>query len=187
MSDTSEILEIGPREEAERLWRGAREAHGQAGMHLVHLCESLDFGIRAAEILATLALAPVRDKFPATIAMMLESPDPDVDLERDALATPHALGFLHILDMLSADGLDCIARKLHRGWEDRRRSCARSRQLARETLGIELDGPTRERLLRLEAYRNRIFRIPPPIRIRPTEIVEAFPDLERLVEALAAS
>ncbi len=41
-------------------------------------------------------------------------------------------------------------------------------------------------LLLLAAYRNRLFRYPPPIRIVPAEISAAFPVLQGLVESLTA-
>ncbi len=185
MSQLPESVRISPEEEAQRLWNGAKTAFESSAESLVSLCEALELGIRAVEILAVNGLRPVADRFPATIAMLLESPDPEVSTERDALSAPNSLELLHVVDMLSADGVNCVSRKLHRGWEDRRRSCQRSRDLARETLGVVLEADEREALLRLEAYRNRIFRIPPPVVIRPGEIREAFPALERLYDALA--
>ena len=67
--------------------------------------------------------------------MLLESPRPEVDFERDALSVPTTLTFLDMIDMLSADGLECVSRKLHHGWEDRSCACRRARVLARKTLG----------------------------------------------------
>ncbi len=99
---------------------------------------------------------------------------------------PKALQITEILDLLSADGLDCVAPRLHRGWEDRRFSCARSRKTAREATGVTLEKPEVDSLLLLAAYRNRLFRYPPPIRIVPAEILGAFPALRSLVERLTA-
>lgn len=180
-----EIIEISPLEEADRLWRGAREAFGEAEDHLARLSEAIDLGIRAVEIGVFSKLQPVRDRFPASIAMLLESPAPEVDSEKDALSVPATLTFLDMIDMLSDDRLDCVSRKLHHGWEDRTCACRRARALARETLGIVLDETRRGELLTLEAYRNRIFRAPPPVRIVAAEIFAAFPSLAWFYESLA--
>ena len=95
--------------------------------------------------------------------------------------------FTDILDLLSEEQLDCVGPKLHRGWEDRRFSCRRSRATAAEAIGLTVDAAERDRLLLLAAYRNRIFRYPPPIRIVPAEIVEAFPALAALVQSLTSA
>ena len=50
-------------------------------------------------------------------------------------------------------------------------------------LDIALDEEEREALL-LSAYRNGIFRSPPPVRVVRGEILEAFPVLSNLMEAL---
>ena len=63
-------------------------------------------------------------------------------------------------------------------------ACQRSRKRAREAIGITLGAEERDRLLLLCAYRNRIFRTPPPLEIAPQDILEALPDLEELVAAL---
>ena len=56
---------------------------------------------------------------------------------------------------------------------------------AQEALGFALGADQRDRLLLLSAYRNRIFRTPPPIRVVPAEIEAAFGDLEELIERLS--
>ena len=103
---------------------------------------------------------------------------------RDALAVPRTLEFIQILDLLSEDELSCVSPRLHTGWEDKHYSCLRSRALARETTGVTLGETEREPLLTLAAYWNRIFRAPPPIRVRPREILDAFPALAGLAERL---
>lgn len=182
MSEQDQAL--GPEEEARRLWQGAREAFENAGDNLVSLCESLDLGVRAAEILVTQRLQSVRERFPATIALQLELPVAEVEAHRDVVTVPKALQFTDMLDLLSEPTLECVGPRLHRGWVDRRFSCRRSRESAREAIGVSLAAEERERLLLLAAYRNRLFRYPPPIRIVPGEILAAFPALERLVDAL---
>lgn len=184
MSELPAVIELGPEEEARRLWVGASTAYESAGRDLVALCESLDLGLRAAEILVMHKLQPVKGEFPATIQLQLETPAPDVDLHRDAINVPNSLDFTAVLDLLSADGLECVRPGMHRGWEDRRFACSRSRTTARGALGIELTGEQREQLLVLAAYRNRIFRSPPPLNVVPAQILGAWGTLEGLVETL---
>lgn len=184
MSALPEVITLGPEEEATRLWQGACAAAEQAETELVSLYEALDLGIRAAEILVIQKLQLVKDRFPATIALQLELPVAEVEAIRDAVTVPKALDFTEILDLLSAEDLECVGPRLHRGWEDRRFSCQRSRRTARKAIGLSLDAADREHLLLLAAYRNRLFRYPPPIRIVPAEIRAAFPVLRRVVEAL---
>ncbi len=184
MSNLPEVITVGPEEEATRLWEGALRAHDQAADSLVALCEALDLGVRAAEILAIQGLQPVREKFPATIALQLETPAADVEPFRDAITAPKAMQFTDIVDLLSAAELECVSPKLHRGWEDRRFSCRRSRETAQQAIGVTLEEGQRNDLLLLSAYRNRIFRYPPPLRIVPAEILEAFRALLDLVPRL---
>jgi hypothetical protein len=184
VSELPTAITLGPEEEATRLWVGALAAFGQAATALVPLYESLDLGVRAAEIAAIHRLQPVKDQFPATIALQLELPVAKVEAIRDAVTVPKALDFTEILDLLSAEDLECVGPRLHRGWEDRRFSCRRSLRTARDATGVSLDAADRDQLLLLAAYRNRLFRYPPPVRIVPAEIREAFPVLKRVVEGL---
>jgi len=179
-----EIIELGPEQESQRVWRAALEARMSASTNLVSLCSSIDLGLRAAEIMAVHRLQPVKEKFPATIAAQLETPTPEVDTHRDATSMPHSLQFTDVIDLLSAEELECVSPGMHRGWEDRRFSCRRSRVTAREALGITLESADRDNLLLLSAYRNRISRNPPPIRIVPSEILDAFESLVPVVERL---
>ncbi len=181
-----EVITLDSEEEAARLWQGASNAFEKAEGSLVSLCESLDLGLRAAEILVVECLQPIKDQFPATITLQLQLPAPEVEAYRDAVTVPKALQMTEILDLLSAEGLECVAPRLHRGWEDRRFSCARSRATALEAIGFALDRQAVDHLMLLAAYRNRLFRYPPPIRIVPAEIVAAFPALQGLVERLMA-
>ena len=184
MTELTDVFELEPQDEAKRLWRGAKEALERAGGDLVSLFEALDLGLRAVEILVIERLSPIKDEFPATIAIQLERPAPEVDTVEDAITVPNSLQFTEILDLLSQEGLACVAPGLHRGWEDRRFSCKRSRVTAQEALRVNLDQKERKDLLLLAAYRNRIFRAPPPVRVAPREILEAFGSLEELVERL---
>lgn len=184
MIELPEVIELGAVEEARRLWEGARQAHDDAPGDLVALCQSVDLGLRAAEILVIHGLQSARGRFPATIAAQLETPEPDVDSHRDAIHVPSTLDFTEGLDLLSVEGLECVAPGMHRGWEDRRFACQRARATAREALGVTLDGEERERLLVLAAYRNRVFRCPPPVRVVPAQILDAYGSLEALMARL---
>jgi len=186
MSKLAEVIELGPEEEARRLWDGAVQARTRAKDDLVALCESLDLGLRAAEILTIHRLNPIRDQFPATIALQLEVPGPDVDWQRDAIQVPKALQFNEVVDLLSDTELTCVSPGMHRGWEDRRFSCRRSRVTAQEAIGVTLSADEQEQLLILAAYRNRLFRTPPPVLVRPEEILTAFQALDRLMAGLEA-
>jgi len=184
MTELPKVVELSPEEEAVRLWKGALEARGKAGESLVALCEMLDLGARALEILAVHRLQEVKADFPATIGAQLELPEPEVDVHRDAVEIPSTLSFTDVIDLLSEESLDCVAPRLHRGWEDRRFSCRRSRKTAREALGSTLGRDEREDFLTLAAYRNRLFRSPPPVRLSTTAVLDAFAALEKWVDGL---
>ncbi len=187
MSHIPEVIDLGPEEEFQRLWAGALEARESATTSLVSLCESLDLGLHAAEILAIQRLQLIKDQFPATIALQLETPAPVVDTYRDAIAVPKSLQFTDVVDLLSVEALDCVSPGMHRGWEDRRFSCRRSRATAQGAIGVTLDSTARDQLLLLSAYRNRIFRYPPPIRVVTREITSAFESLVFLVDGIRAA
>jgi hypothetical protein len=178
---------LSPENEAQRLWDGAQEAFRKARQGIVHLSEAVDLGVRVVEIMTTRRLQPVRDEFPASIASLLESPPPDVDPRRDFLNPPKSLRFIDALDMLSAADLPCISPQLHHGWEDRVVSCRRSRARTRRATGVSVDEKRRDALILIGAYRNRIFVLPPPVRIVPDEVASAYPTLVELVEHLFAS
>lgn len=180
----SGTLTLGPDDEARRLWSAAQAARGRAETDLVALIEALDLGIRAAEVLAIQLLQPVKDRFPATIAVQLATPAPDVDPHRDGIHVPKVLQFTDIVDLLSGADLECVSPGMHRGWEDRAFACRRSRAVAGEIIGATLAEGEQHHLLLLAAYRNRLFRCPPPVTIRVGDIHAALPVLERLVEQM---
>ncbi|MHC4408460.1 MAG: hypothetical protein ACYS0E_06795 [Planctomycetota bacterium] len=185
MHTLPDTITLAPTEEAKHLWLNAVNAFERGGEGVGPLTEALEFGIRAVHILAVEKLQPIADRFPATIETQLERPDPEVVPYRDAAKEMHALQFIEVIDLLSEDGAECVSPHMHRGWEDRRASCHRSRQLGREACGVVLTPESRDKLVLLEAYRNRIFRVPPPVKIVPNEIRTAFPELETLYEKLA--
>ena len=184
MTQLPEVIDLSPEEEAKRLWNGALEARETATEDLISLCEALDLGLRSAEIFTIQKLQPIKDHFPATIGVLMDTANPEVDTYRDAISIPNSLQFTDIVDLLSAEELECVSPGMHRGWEDRRFSCRRSRVSAQEAIGVTLDATGRDQLLLLAAYRNRIFRYPPPIQLNTKDILAAFEDLVRFVEGL---
>ncbi len=184
MKDLMGPVQLAPREEADRLWKGACDAFDRGPENFVHLTEALELGIRVAELYALLKLRPVRHSYPATITSLLEESPPEIHVDRDAVHVPRAMEFLDILDMLSDQNLPCISRKLHHGWEDPWYSCQRSRETSQKAVRSTLDETARDQLLLLLACRNRIFRLPPPVAIPVSEVLQAYPTLVRLVESL---
>lgn len=182
-----DTIDLGPEDEARRLWAGAREARTAADADLVPLIEALDLGIRAAEVLVIQQLQAVKDRFPATIGAQLAMPTLEVDAHRDGIHVPKTLQFTDAVDLLSGDELECVSPGMHRGWEDRAFACRRSRAVARAAVGITLTPDEQARLLLLAAYRNRLFRCPPPVRVLPAEIRAGLDALEKLVERLLHS
>lgn len=179
----SEVF-LKPEAEAERLWRGSREAFEKSSDSIIYLIEAIDLGVRVVEITTAHCLQTLRHEFPATIASLLEAPPPEVDPVRDFLHPPKALSFLDVVDMLSEEMLPCVSLKLHHGWEDRVESCRRSRIRTKAATGISLDRREREALALIGAYRNRIFNLPPPVRVVTGDVVGAFPTLVSLAERL---
>lgn len=187
MSEGAEPVYLSPDTEAERLWRRAQEALQEARQDIVSLSRAIDLGVRVVEIVTAERLQQVRGEFPTTIASLLEPPPPDVDPERDFLHPPKSLRFIDALDMLSEADLTCIDPQLHHGWEDRIVSCRRSRARAKKATGVSVDKNERDALMLIGAYRNRIFVLPPPVRIVPNEVLDAFPALVELVRRLLPS
>ncbi len=187
MSELPIEVWLTPEAEAERLWKGAQEACRTAPENVVRLSEALDLGIRVVEILTVCCLQPVRDEFPTTIGTMLDSLPPEVDPERDFLHPPKSLQFVDVIDLLSGQDLSCISPQLHHGWEDRRQSCRRSRVRTRTVTGFSVDETQRKSLILIGAYRNRIFQTPPPVKVMPREVLDAYPVLVELVNRLFAA
>lgn len=184
MTTLPDVIELTAEEEASRLWEGARTAIRSARDELVFLLQGVELGCRAVEVLAAHRLQEVKERFPATIGLLLETPAPEVDPQRDSIPGHSSLDFTDVLDLVSDESLSCVAPGMHRGWEDRRFACRRSRVTAREALGVSLDAAARANLLTLAAYRNRLLRHPPPVRVVTGEITRAFEDLEALVNGL---
>lgn len=186
-SDMNEqVIELGAFEEAKRLWDAATSLRGDSGNDIVALLEAVDLGLRAVEILAVERLHDIRGDFPATIAALLDRPTREVDVQRDAVHVPATVGFTEIVDLLSAAEAECVAPGMHRGWEDRRFSCRRSRDTAQKAVGYTIPVEDAGALVLLSAYRNRVFRLPPPVLVNRGEVKAGFPPLERLYGALSA-
>ncbi len=184
MNELPEVLDLGSEDEARRLWDAALAARVEAPDDLISLCNSIDLGAHAVEIMVISRLQPHKDQFPATIGALLETPSPEVDKHRDAIHVPNSLQFTDIIDLLSEEELECVSPGLHRGWEDRRFSCRRSRETAQSAIKLTISTADRDSLLLLSAYRNRVFRYSPPVRIVPGEILGAFDSLVPVMEGL---
>jgi len=184
MTDTPRSIDLSPEEEARRLWDGATVARQAPGDDFVALSEALDLGVHAAEILAIHRLQTVQPEFPATIGVKLHLPTPEVDAFRDGIQVPKVLEFIDVVDLLSEEELDCVSPGMHRGWEDRRFSCRRSRAIAHAAIRTSLSSAQQQDLLLLSAYRNRLFRCPPPVRVVVDDLRHAFDALDHLVQGL---
>lgn len=158
-------------------------AHELAPDDLVSLCESLDLGLYAAEILVIQMLQPHKDSFPATIGLLL-TPAAEVHPREEAINVPQVLDFSDAVDLLSTADLECVSPGMHRGWEDRRFSCHRSRTTAQDAIGLSLSAEEQQQLVLLAADRRRLFRCPPPVRLVPGDILAAYEHLKRLVARL---
>lgn len=145
----------------------------------------LALAVRALQLLCLHRLQPEREKFPATNRALMQAPDPQMEPERDALALPaDFLGTIDIIDLLSEPEMACVAPHLHRGWQDRRRSCAQARGLAAEAFGFSITGDEREALLTALAICNRVFCIPPPMALDAGMVKAAFEPVLQLIERL---
>ncbi len=148
----------------------------------------LALAVRALQVLCLHRLQPVREKFPATNRALMQVPDPQIEPERDALALPaDFLGTIDIIDLLSEPELACVAPHLHRGWQDRRRSCDQARGLAAEAFGFSITGDERESLLAALAICNRVFCIPPPVTLEVAGVAAAYEPVLALIERIGGA
>ncbi len=115
-------------------------------------------------------------------------PEAQIHPERDALV--HAADFLapiDVIDLLSEKGLPCVAPHLHRGWQDRQRSCLHARQVTTGAIGFWIGGEERSALMAGLAIVNRVALVPPPVQLDPDAIRDAYKPVLHLVERLATS
>ena len=177
-----------PTVDASRMfWSGALMAFENGRRDPVQQLIAVELGLRAAENEITEILQTRSHEFAATIGLRLERPAAHLYVYRDAVTEPQGVTFTEILDLLSKDDLPCVGPRLHRGWEDRRFACRRSRGVAQEAVGVTLEHEDREQLLLLSACRNRIFRDPPPVRIRTGAVLAGLEPLTRLVDRLTGA
>lgn len=149
---------------------------------------AIGLAIRTAHVLALERLAGVAAEFPATIQALLTAPDPVVDTARDALEdTQGVLDFRDLIDLLSVTGLECVAPRLHRGWQDKVQSCQTARRAAQGAVGFGIDGERRRSLLAGLAIYHRLFVFPPPVRPDVEDARAALAGLLRLVEQLRSA
>lgn len=142
-------------------------------------------GLRVAQLLALNPLLDAIDEFPATIQALLVLPEPALNPSQDIkVEEQDVLRFIDILDLLSDEREECIAPWLHRGWQDKSQSCRDARRLARAQVGVSLDAPFRKLLLKAKAICNRVFMVPPPVRIDLVQARSALAGLLRLIEML---
>ena len=187
MNEQIDGILITPEGEAERLWRSAEEALILSSGSFVQLFQAVELGVRVVEIVAVAQLQRVRHRFPATITSLLESPPVEVEPIRDFVHPPRSLRFVDIVDMLSEEDLPCLSQGLHRGWEDRVESCRRTRDIAQSATNMSIGPTERENLTMIGAYRNRLFEMPPTLKVVPADVIGAYPALAIIAERLLAS
>jgi hypothetical protein len=145
-----------------------------------------DIAFRAAQLLALERIATVREEYAATNQAMIFEPEPDVVPTRDGPADEgDALRVIDIIDLLSDVDLPCVARHLHRGWQDRVQSCREARRITQKATGFALDENTRNDLLASLAVCNRVLRVPPPVTLVPGHAATWLPPVLRLIDRLA--
>jgi len=179
-----DVFTLHADEEATRLWQGAQEAYAEAGDRLVALSQCIDLGVRAAELRAIARLREVGEALPQRVRHGLEHEDARIHWYRDALPPEPCFDLRVLLDLVSRPELDCIAPELHGGLGASHFPCERARASAHAALGFSLRGEDRDLLLLLLAYRNRLFRCPPPVEVRKEEVLVAFPALTQLMGSL---
>ncbi len=167
---------------------GALERSGTGrGQDPVALTAGLELALRAFHLLTLGRLYQVKDQFPATNQSLMSVPEPAIDPPLDALAHPaDFLAQIDLLDLLSAEDLPCVAPGLHRGWQDRTRSCQHARRITAGAVGFSIDAEEREELLGALALANRVHCIPPPVTLEAETVRQAHRPVLRLIERLAA-
>jgi hypothetical protein len=164
----------------ERLERSTLAASGDP----FELSEALGMAIRAAHVLGHEHLIKVEHELPASIQSMMELPEPKLDAGRDAFVEPlDYLGFVDILDTISDANLECVAPRLHRGWQDKRESCRNTRRAAKQSVGFSIGYSFRESLLEAAAIHNRVFLVPAPVELTLGKVKTAFASVLQLTEA----
>jgi ribosomal protein S12 methylthiotransferase accessory factor YcaO len=141
---------------------------------------------RAFHLLILDRLYPIKDQFPVTNQALMAVPNATIDPVRDSLAHPaDFLAPIDLIDLISDEGLPCVAPHLHRGWQDRTESCRHARQLSSSVVGFSIDREEREALLAGLAVCNRVSVLPPPLELEPESVHRAYGPVLRLIERLA--
>ena len=156
-----------------------------AGQDCVEIACALGFVMRSVHLLAVSRLTQIATEFPAYVQSLLTAQAPDERLARATFETQDCLSFLELIDMLSVSELDCIAPRLHRGWQDKTQSCRRARQVATNEFGFRLDAEQRRTAIAAQSIYNGIFVMPPPADPDTTHFANIFALLLELIEGLA--
>jgi hypothetical protein len=187
MTSQESATDLDTRAMAANMIAGIAKSGLAASSEPLEVAQALAMAIRAAQLHCLGRLARVVSGFPATIQALMTLPEPGIDTDRDALAeSQDFLGFLDMLDLLSGELLECLAPRLHRGWQDKVQSCRAARLLTLEAVGFELDEEQRASLLSALACVNRVFVVPPPVRLSPDEVREALEAVLGLIARLAS-
>ncbi len=151
----------------------------------LEMATGLELAFRSFHLLALAKLEPAKSQLPATNQALMAVPEAAIEVRRDALV--HRADFLapiDVLDLMSESGLPCVAPHLHRGWQDRQRSCLHARQVAASAFGFWIGGDERDTLLAGLAIANRVALVPPPVTCDRIAIRAAFHPVLRLIERL---
>ncbi len=175
---------LDPTAGARRLLELAARIDGDPEPLAVAMATRLVF--RAGHILGLAALAPARDHYSVALQALMHAPEPAGDPGRDPFLDPHDfLGWLDLLDLISEPALGCVARRLHRGWQDRTQSCRQARKVSERTLGFSVSEPERGALLAAWGTCQRLLVIPPPARFHPAALRSDRRPLLELIARLA--
>jgi hypothetical protein len=141
---------------------------------------------RAMTVLAQSALEGAREDYTVALQAMMHAPQFAIDEERDALVDERDfLGCLDVIDLLSAEGLDCVAPRLHRGWQDRHQSCRQARRVSSDKLGFSLAASERAAIVAAWGVCHRVMRIPPPVSFAGKDLLRTRGPLLDLIAKLA--
>lgn len=186
MDQSSDGIVLTADGEAERLWRLAEKAFVRAPGSVAELCDAINLGVRVVEIAVVNRLQHHRNRFPLAVSSLLISPPAEIDLLRDLVYPPRTVGFVDVIDLLSDEPLLCVSPTLHQHCKGDH-ACREARETTREVIGFSLSENERRPLMLIGAYRNRLFFLPPPVRIVPDRAIDAFPSLAVLADRLFAA
>lgn len=161
-------------------------ARVDAGEQAIDVAIATELCFRVMTILAQSALEDAREDYTVALQAMMHTPNAAIDEERDALVDERDfLGCLDVVDMLSAEGLDCVAPRLHRGWQDRHQSCRQARQVSTDRLGFSLAASERAAIVAAWGVCHRVMRVPPPVSFTARDLLRNRGPLLDLIAKLA--